>query len=389
MDNEIVNKFLTPDRELEKTLGGSVAVDTETAPQTTDTPVIEPVVTEPAKTEPVTKVADTIIPDHFKKFEEWSGGKYKVSNDDEAKKFFEEHDNIQTEFKSRKERDEYYESVDKWIEEKGKMYDPVAIVGGEDNYRKIVLVNELGKHGDRDTASRLVSSDLDKMEDLDVLSLFTQYQTPRLAGKDKTTKDVILSDLGIETEGLDFNNLELDDKQAGRLAIKAAEVRDKIKSAINGVQVPTVENPLREKYNEFEQRKTRTEELKGKWNETMTSLQSSFNKITFDESGFEFEIPEEEKSILKDFINAASKQGIEPNEANKQMILQRAKDAVEDRNRLKIRLAYKAKIEADIKSQKDAEHHNLQPLNTDKVIPDNKNSTEAEMALRRQMNLKI
>jgi len=262
---------------------------------------------------------------------------------------------------------------------------------GEGSFNKAMVAAELSKIGDKNIALELVSTDLNQVDDLELLTKFAQFesQTAR-KNRDAATRSALRS-AGIQVGKEDdlkevLANLDDDDKIS--IEAKAKEKRIIVKSAIDNVQIPEYIDPITKLNKDFEQRKTRTAELEGKWGEAMTSLESSFDKLTFKDTDFEFQIPEEEKSILKDFIRVASKQEIVPNEANKLMILQKAKQAIRDNNFDKIMQGRDAYNAAKIKKELDAAHHNLSPLETDKVIIVDNESSEAQSKFRKQMGLK-
>jgi hypothetical protein len=380
--NNLENKFLTP----QSAAASEVSKSTE--------PIInaEPVNIELAtNTEPATiESQEPISSDYFKKVEEITGGKYKFQKDEELKTFFEEHDKIKAEFDSEKDKREYYKELEKMIEENGKDYDPVASVGGIDNFKKNEIIKELSKYGDPNIASKVVNMDRSKINSLEILSLYAEYQAPILIGDTEASTRAALRQIGIVIDKNDdlkdaLENLGKEEKAL--IDMKAREIKNLIDTSISKVQIPEIKNPLKQIYDKVDQQKVKFTDTKAKWDETMTSLQNSFDKISFKDVEFEFEIPDEDKNVLNDFLRVASQQGLEPNEANKQMVIQRAKDAIWDKNRVKIMQAFKAKVESDVKKAKDVEHHNLKPLTTEKIPLDDGKTKEAAMNLRKQMKI--
>ena len=327
------------------------------------------------------------IPDYLKKINELSGGKYIFNTDDEAKKFFENHERISGEYEGLKDFPEKWAKIEEFVREKGKIYDPVSIVGGEENYKRITIANALAKKGDRSMAMKLVSTDLDAMSDLDVMSLFTQYQAPKLAGKDKIAKEAILSDLGIDTSELDFNNLELDDRQTGRLAIKAAEVRDKIRDAIEKVEIPIIENPIKSIETKFDEEKTKTEELKNKWKEAENRLKGSLTKLSFPNYGFDFEIKEDVSSVINEYLTAAAGKGWEFNEANEQKILKAIQEEIWKRDRSKILTALDTHIRETVTAELQKKYENREPLSAPNTPVLNDEKSAAQELYRRTVGI--
>jgi hypothetical protein len=384
--SEFSNKFLTPEVAETKTEVSVTQVKPEIAKA-------EEVKIENITPEPVIQ-GNTEIPDHYKKFEEWSGGKYKVSNDEEAKKFFEDNSKILTEHKELKSKKEWFDEVEKYIGENKENLNPILQFEsklGEGSYKKAMVAAELAKIGDKNIALELVSNDLDSVGDLELLTKFAQFESQYARKNQDAALRSALKSAGIQVSKEDdlkevIENLDDDDRIM--IESKAREKRSVLKNAIDNVQLPEYIDPITKYKNDYEQKQTKTAELKGKWDETMISLKGSLDKISFKEVDFEFEIPEADKVILNDFIRVASQQGREPNDAQKAEVIQRAKDAIFDKHRTEIMKSYKAKIENDVKKQKDAEHHNLSPLTTEKVIFTDAKSEEASSALRKQMGLK-
>lgn len=328
----------------------------------------EPKVETPKEEVVAPKEEPKEVPEYLKKWNELSGGKFTFDKDEDIKTFFETHEQISSEYEGLKGISEKMAEIENFVKEKGKAFDPVAIVGGEENYKKMFVANALvNKSTDRkvqNIAIDLVSSDLDKIDDLDFLSQLTQLQTPKLAGKDKIAKEVILAELGVDTTDLDLNNLELDDKQMGRLAIKAAEGRNKIRTSIEKVEVPKAVNPINDIITKFDQEKEKSEELKVQWKEAETPFKESLTKLDFPDYGFEFEIKEDVTPIINEYLNSAARKGIEPNEANKQKVLTAIQEEIWSRDRKKILAAMKTHIEATVKAELEKKYENREPLST-------------------------
>jgi hypothetical protein len=342
---------------------------------------------EPVKTETSSAVES---PEYLKKWDELSGGKYKFTKDDEVKQFFEKHGKISEENESLKKNDEYFKEVEKFIEEKGKIYDPVSLVGGEERYRKLKVAAELGEGNDEkiNIMMSLLSSDRSKMDNFDLISLYTQFKVPDLAGNYKSALEVALTRIGVDTDSIDdWSKVEetLTDKQKGLVALQASEVRESLDRMIKDVKIPDVENPLKELFTKTEQRKVKTQELIGQWNQYKDPIKESIDKLNYED--FDFEIKPEDKEIVDSFIAEVSRRGMEPSEANRQMVTERIKEAIMDKNRSKFLTAYKTHLLTKAKEDFEKEHKNLAPLGTPNT-PLAPQSTEADGWMRRNLNLK-
>jgi len=354
----------------------------------------EPVTPEAApeenKKEPETVKEENATIDYFKKLEEYSGGKYKFTKDDEIKEFFEKHNKISGEVETLNSRLGLIDEVEKWVQEESEKFDPKAVVEkqfGEGSYAKVLIAKELSKNGgDFNTYFNIVNGGADKMNDMELAVKDIQRYDGSISEKD--AKEIVLERLGVDIDGIeDLNNPELTPKQRTKLKVHTSELRSNINKAIEEIskQIKDPENPIKNIKSKFEERNTKTSELKTKWSEAVTHLKGSLDKIKVDE-GFDFDIPEDVKEkIVNDFVVNAALKGIDPNEANKQMVVQKMKDYYRDTNWQKIWDAYKSKVQADIKKEYDAKYHNLSPLNVDKVTPES-GETEAQAAYRRNIN---
>ncbi len=380
---DLSNTFLKQP-EIEPTITESIVTET-VIPETSEQNVGE--TKEPVEQE---KSQEQKTTDYFKKVEELTGGKYKFSNDDEFKAFFDNHDKIKTEYEPLKSKQEWFDEVEKYIGENKNDLNPILQFEsklGEGSYKKALVASELSKIGDKSIALELVSSDLDQVDDLELITKFSQFESQTARKNPDAAVRSALKRAGIQVSKEDdlkevIENLDADDKIS--IEAEAKKIRSTLKTAIDNVQMPEYVDPITKLKNDFEQKQIKTTELQGKWEEAKTSLKNSFDKITFKDVDFEFEIPEQDKEILNDFLRVASKQGIEPNDANKLMILNKAKQAIRDQNFEKIVNALKTKIESDIEKKLEAKYKNLTPLQTDRIPIDDAKTKEAQSSLRRQ-----
>ena len=166
----------------------------------------------------------------------------------------------------------------------------------------------------------------------------------------------------------------------------ASEVKNKLNKAIESVEVTDPDNPIKTLKTQFDERKTKSEELKTQWDEARTSLLGSLQKIEIDKD-FDYDIEDDEANeVIDKFILQASRKGLEPKEANKQMILKQAKKYIEDKNWPKIKAAYRAKIEANMKAENKKQTNNQAPLNTPNPPPEPE-ASEAATTWRTSLGL--
>lgn len=413
----LLEKFTAPGREA----GNEPIVDTQTQPDNTEPAGVkegnEPVVEKPKESdpgiqdEPAEEVSPEVkapdgetkaeikeeesasqeVPEYLKKFQEFAGDRFEVKSEEDIQKFLDNYDKISEEAESLRSRVGIVDEVEKWVEEEGAKYDPKARVEkifGEGSYEKVYVADAISKKmgGNFDQAYKFVTN-VDKMSDIDVRAGYIQFLTPGTSQKDAI--EYAYEKAGVDLEEVeDIKDIELTSRQKLRLAEGAAEVRRSLKEAINEAKssYKEPENPIKNINSKFEERSAKVQELSGQWEEAVTPMKDSFDKILIDED-FSFEIPEAERDeIVRRFFKTAAKQGMELNDANKQKVLQRAKDYYADKNRKKIQSSYRENLTATLKKKWDAEHKNLQPLGTSTPPPES-GGTDANAEWRKRVGL--
>jgi len=319
---------------------------------------------------PKVEVTQTELPEYLKKVSEYSGREFK--SDDELKTFFEQYDIISKEHSDLKGATEKNKVIEEFIREKGKLYDPVAMFGGKDNYRKLQIATELAKSGDRTMAMELVSSDLDKVHDLDLMGKFAQYKTPGLDGGLKGGIEAYLESIGVNTDDIeDWNTAKelfekLPSKKRSVVQLKAAELRDSLKKSIQSVNVPDAENPITEIISKYDEQTKNIEALQGQWNqkEVMTQITDSLKKLPLPKYGFDFEIKEDVSQIVNDYLASAARRGVQPDEAGRLKVLKAIQEEIFSRNRYQIIDAIVSHKEAEIRAELQKKYENKTPIST-------------------------
>ncbi|MBN1683744.1 hypothetical protein JW865_09365 [Candidatus Bathyarchaeota archaeon] len=335
-----------------------------------------------------TEVVET--PEYIKKWNELSGGKFTFNKEDELKGFFEGYEKINSEYENLKSKSQEYEEAYNFLEsDEVKQFDPVTRLGGEENYRKYKIAEELGKTIGFDNAARVVSG-LDNLDQFEIIELYNKFRSPGITSNKKIEREIALEEIGFDIDSVeDIFNVELDEKQQRKLDLKVLDIKDQLNKAISEVEVPEFKNPLKGRVEQLEERKSNSEKLKLQWeSEARTQLEASLDKLTFSDTDFEFDINQEDKVIIDAFITEASKRGKEPNEANRQMILEKAKEYVRDKNFNKIMKSFESHLRHKLEKEYDEKSKNLTPLGTDKTLISDAGSADFESALRKSLNLR-
>jgi hypothetical protein len=358
-------KFAAPE-------AGSEPITEVTTPVTE---VVEPIVTEqvatPVTPEPIVENKTTVDNDYLKRIKDVTGREFKDEN--EIKSFFEEHEKIKTEFSNIKERDDYYAELENEIIEKGKDYDPVAKFGGKENYKKAMIIQELSKNGDEGIAKKFVMGDRGKMDSIETLSLFAQYNDSSLVGDSETAKRTALRQLGIrieKDENIDeaIENLDKEDKSI--INMRAKEIKGLIDKAIENVPEPEIKDPVKDIFNKVESKKAKIQEVSAKWDTAKTQILDSIDHIEFKNTDFKFQIDKEDVAgVVESFLKGAAMQGIEPDEAGRNRVVQAIKNSIWDKNRDKILEARDSYNESKWKEAYDKKHTNAAPLTVNTPSP--------------------
>jgi hypothetical protein len=274
------------------------AEDNQAAAAPVEQPGAQAPTTDPAEAE-----QDTFIETFNKRY----GTAYK--NDEEIKPIFESPKKVAE--LSEKYKD--YDTLKQSAESYKKELEDLRNAGYSEFLSKPLIRNAyvadklLEKYPDRDpfVLQEIAMSDVDKMDDLDAVAKEQKIRLPKLALSD--IKAAILSELNIDAEQ---KPEEWDSVAKTKLAIKAADAREKIKDLTKGIEVP--------KFKTKEERQQEQAQLLAEREKLIAPVKDKF--VAFDEytnGDFKFGVPPEFKEEAKAMFDGIFKDaGLEVNAEN-------------------------------------------------------------------------
>jgi hypothetical protein len=361
---------------------GQSGVEQAASPETTGTPQQQTPATEE-------NVEDFNVGEFNKKFnlEKWGLNFEKkedidgffensVSNSKKVNNLEGEIQDYKTKIKSFEEENQYYKDyVDKFSVE--------SIFGSKENAEKYMLSKQLGNGRDPGVTEKIISTDVNSLNDLDALVLRIQYNTPKLAGQDLNIKRSVLKKIGVDVdeEGFDINSPQLDYDQQVEIAMQAGDARQYLNGLKTSAEKPELFSPPEEIKNRIEGDKAKKDSLVKSWDENADRVVEKIPDINlkFDDLDFTYNVDGDfKKSIAKDIKESAVKRGLEVNEDNIGKLAQEALERYEFVNRHKILKKAIEEERARLTEKYDDKINNTAPIN-DKESPNETKDSLTEM----------
>jgi hypothetical protein len=295
-------------------------------------------------------------PDEFiENFNKRYNTQYKA--DDEIRSLFSLTEKVSEYEGKLKDHESLVESVDRYKQElEDYKVNGMSDLLSKPRIRSAYVAEQLvAKYPDRDPdiLANLAMSDLDKMNDLEVLAKERKMRGSKSSLEN--IKAVIVKELGIDPEQ---KPEEWDSVVTTELEMKATDARDRIKSLLKDVEIPKV---VTAEEREASAAKALEEKVKA-----TTPIKEIFKKFdTYKNGEFEFIVPDEFKSKLEDVFNGMFiDSGLDINEENI-ATAELIKKALFVEEYLPKMLEVKEKqVLAKLKEEQDALLHNDTPPNT-------------------------
>jgi len=263
-----------------------------------------------------------------------------------------------------------------------KGLDPMSYFTSEQNY----IAEQLRKkYPDMDPLSiqKAVTTDLTKMDDLDVLALKDVIETPGYSGGEAMAKKILADDFGVDLSEPSEQWDELARAKIERAAIKARKELSQFKTE---VEIPSVRNEEDLKA----ERAQKLEDLKTKWRPAISQLSTGFDKITVpgEEPGqvrYEFVVPQSFRDGLPQYFEDIITNGeLDPgDEVVADLIVERNKEFIYQ-NLGKILEAFEKDIRSGVQKQTDQNLNNNEPPNTSTKPDEGTVVSGTEEYIRRQ-----
>jgi hypothetical protein len=333
-----------------------VVPQTETPPAQPQAQVEQPIVGEPPQAEP--PKVDTF----FEEFNKRYGTQYK--SDDEVKPVFGLPKKVGEYEGKLKDFEKSVSEYQKKITELEELQDPLKYFSSPDAFKAEQLRIKYPK-SNPDALQKIAMSDVDKMNDLDVLIKDRQLFVPD-APREEVIRKVILKKYGIDP---DTDPNEWDEISVAEMKLDAAAAKEKINGLKSVIEMPQVLTK--------EQKEQARIEAQSKREEAVTPLKDTFlkfDKFSHKEiEGFDFDVPEEYKKALPNmFQSMFMEAGLEPTQENLNTALELREALLVHQYLPKLREIWIKEGQALATKVVDKELHNDTPPNV-KTATDDKN----------------
>jgi hypothetical protein len=355
-----------------------------------ETPAVAP---EPVKTEPQI-TAPPIIPEAAPNPEQEFYKKFGLGSEDELKSSLTELQTFKQSVADFDSRKNYYTELEQEYEDLIKKEDQSSLFANDDEYRNFLIAQKMGAGKDFGVVQKIIRSDLNQMDDLDVLSLRDQYDIPKWAGRDDRVKKALLEELGVDVNDAEFK-LEnyknvLTEEQDLKLSRQAHQAREMFNQNKSNVQIPQKVDYKQKIQDKLKQREDHFNQLNQKWGETTNRIVEVSNQIKFvdkndkgeviDEFAYDVD-PEFKKDIPEIVNNYALQNNVEPTPENVKAVTDLLLNAYKVANWDKMLRAARNEARTQVREQLDKERFNGQPINKTEAPPDRKPDEADEINL--------
>lgn len=192
-------------------------------------------------------------------------------------------------------------------------------------YKRQLMLQKYGNEINPDVLSRIISTDLGKASDVDVLVLGKLLNTPDIEGGERGARELVLNGLGIEGE----DPGEWDALTRNKIKDTAASVRRSL-SKLTDIEVPVFDDPDKSRDVKRQEQTQKLELSKIAWNGAIDKALPDMNKFdVYDnvdgkkEVIFSYDVDQEFKdSVKQEVLDYVVNQGMEPNGENLEKAIQ-------------------------------------------------------------------
>jgi len=235
-----------------------------------------------------------------------------------------------------KKESDYYKGI---IKELASEMDPMKMYDGDKETYKAAYISRQIKGGRSETVvnkvvKNCVSGKIDEMSDIDVLVLETEFDIPGKEGRVKGIKESIFeSDLGIDFEqykdkkekDFDVFNPDISSAQDITLGRLAAKARARLKSAVEGVEIPEQKDVLKDVEENWTKAQEKQKQLEQSWEIESKRIADGFLEIKEpgkEKDGFVLEVDSKFREVIQSKVkDRIVERGIEPTRENVEAIV--------------------------------------------------------------------
>lgn len=269
---------------------------------------------------------------------------------------------------------------------KGKA-DPRQFFVNDEEYKRQLILKKYGQNVSPNLLNKIVSADIDKMGDVDVLVLDKVIRNPNIHGGEQGAREMILHKLGIDTEDVD-NPSGWSDLQKNIVSDAAHQVRNALRK-IRDIEIPEVKDFDAEREQARQEQQENEKQLKSGWQEKAAGIVDGFDKFSLfrdndkgeKEKYFSFDVGDKfKKDIIPQVVDFFSKNSLEPSKEN----IEYAKDFMHDvfwkNYGDEIVQAYGKDVETRVKEEINRKRDNPAPPNRKEPDSSDKEKEERELA---------
>lgn len=301
---------------------------------------------------------------------------------------------------------DYYSELDKFVEEMQKEVSDEALVkrfGSKENYDRAIMHSIISQQVPEAISATILTSDVDKMDDLSALYLEAIAKNPNLLSltDEATIKKGLLKRAGVDISDPDFDlskyqeAARLNPEGIVNLTMNATAAKNYFKGLVDearkGIPIQKdfkaeFETRVKER-NELIQKRTndwttKAKDIAGQFNEFKIMEKDAQGKDVVD---FTFKVPKEFQdrvaNYLKDF---AVQTGLDVTPETVVKLQAEMQDAFEDEYKSQIRKAYAEEKVAKLKEEFDNKVHNNKPISTQEAPPEHGKSPDEELQEQRK-----
>jgi len=301
-----------------------------------------------------------------------------------------------TELNTFKQKESFYRELEQQYEELAKKEDPLSLFANEEEYKNFLTAQKMGVNQGKDfgVVQKIVRTNMDQMDDLDVLSLKDQYDIPKFAGKDDKVKKALLEEIGVDVNDenfkLDHYKEHLTEEQDLKLARLANQARQFFNQNKADVKIPERVDYKQKIQERLQQRQDRFNQLNTAWKEQANRIAESSNQVKYVEKNekgevvdeFVYDVDAEFKQSIPEIVNNyAVTNNVEPTPENVKAVTELMMNAYKVANWEKMLKSARNEARTQVREQLDKERFNGQPINKTEAPPDRKPDETDEIRL--------
>lgn len=254
----------------------------------------EPQKVEPVATPPIVEPPKVESDFDLSKFNSRYGSDF--NDEDSLKDFLSK----KAELERLAELDNKYKELNSKYEEAKQQLNPRQHFVNEDEYKRQLILKKYGEEVNPGLLNKIVSQDVSKMSDIDILILGKQVGNPYLIGGDEGARQLIYDQFGINAEEMGDDPTKWSNLVKNRLSDAATQVRKSL-NQIKSIEVPQVEDFESQRQAKIKAGEELRTKLKDGWTKVVGKLVKDFSDYEYLE-GKKFKVDDDFKKMATDVL---------------------------------------------------------------------------------------